>query len=109
MDEGDPIAQRLDHVHLMRGEDGRETRGAALEDQVLDLPHAEGIEAGERLVEHAEGRLRHQGRRELDLLRHPFAEPLHLPPGGLLQPMRRSHASERREASARARPCSDPR
>ena len=69
----------LDLIHLM----GRQDRGAAvaapLEQQVLHQPDVDGIEAGRRLVEHAQLRIAQEHGGDLHLLRHALAQPIDLP------------------------------
>ena len=70
MDDADVVAQPLDDLEDVRGEEDRAAAFHERGEQVLDLPRRDGVDALERLVEEQQPRGGQQRRRERDLLAH---------------------------------------
>ena len=105
----DAIAHRLDLVHLVRRKDRRPAALPPFLQQLLDEPDVDRIEARCRLVEHAQLWIAQEHRGNLDLLRHPFAQPLDLPARDLRQLHPLEPLSDRRRASWRSSPFNAPK
>ena len=94
IDQRDAIAERLDLIHVVRGQNRRPAAAPPLEQQILHQAHVDRIEAGRRLVEDAELRVAEEHAGNLHLLRHALAQTIHPPRGHvrqlhLLQPLER--------------------
>ena len=73
-DHEDAIAQLLGRAHVVRREHDRRALAPQLEHGVAQRLGVHRIQAGERLVQDQQLRLRHDGGDELDLLRHALRE-----------------------------------
>jgi hypothetical protein len=80
--DGDPVAQPLRLLHVVRRQEHRAAVRAEAADHVPQLPARLRIEPGRRLVEKEELRTRHQGARHREALLLPSRELPH--PGGAL-------------------------
>ena len=99
VDDDDVLAQVLDQTELVAGEQHRRAGRRDLGEQVGHAGHGEGIEAGERLVEHQQVGLVDQGGDQLDTLLVAVREAHR---GG------RSPGRRDRAARARCRRCDPP-
>ena len=72
------VAKGLHHAHLVGREDHRAAGRADLRDQVPDQHRVDRVEAGERLVEHAQLGVAQERGGELHLLAHTLAQALHV-------------------------------
>ncbi len=74
-DDADAVSHAFGDFENMRGHDDGATGSNAFAQHVLDLARRAGIESGQRLVEHDQFRIVHQGAGERDLLAHTFGKP----------------------------------
>ena len=85
VDQRDAVAERLDLVHVVGGQDGGAPAAAAFEEQILHQADVDGIETGRRLIEDAQLRVGQEGAGNLHLLRHPLAQAIDAPRGHVRQ------------------------
>ena len=67
-DDDDPVAQALNDVELVRGEERGDTGLSPLTQDLAHDVHGHRVQAGEGLVQDEQGRVSHEGRGQLDTL-----------------------------------------
>src|SRR6266571_1555287 len=85
LDDPDPVADALDKLELVAGEDDRHAGRRALVQDLAHRIHRFRVEAGERLVQHEHHWFEHKGRGQLHALLVAVAQTLDLVFGAILQ------------------------